>query len=91
MKLKPKGRTPVREVFDATGERVIKRFKIDMVYHDGYVTEEDARDESLKFKRLGYRTFIFTPDRAYGARGYPYNLWVSSEKQERSQPRDRKR
>ncbi len=68
---------PVREVFDPTGRMVIKRFKYDMVYYDGYMTKEDARAAGLQFRKSGHRIFIFTPKRSHGARGYPYNLWVS--------------
>lgn len=68
----------VYEVYDPTGQKVIKRFNYDMVYAGGFMTHDDAKYISSKFKSRGYKTFIFTPKTSHGVKGYPFNLWISS-------------
>jgi hypothetical protein len=67
----------VMEIYDPTGKKIIKQFKYDMEYQGGYMSKEDAREIGRMYRQRGHRIFIFTPQRSHGARGYPFNLWVS--------------
>lgn len=67
----------VLEIYDPSGKTVIKRFKHDMVYAGGFMTNDDAKYIASQFKDRGYKTFIFSPSTSHRAKGYPYNLWVS--------------
>jgi hypothetical protein len=48
-----------------------------MVYVTGFMTNTDAKIVEKDLKRKGHYTYIFTPKTSHGAKGYPYNLWVS--------------
>ena len=67
----------VYEIYDPYGKTVIKKFKHDMAYAGGFMTHDDAKHISSQFKERGYKTFIFSPQTSRGAKGYPFNLWVS--------------
>lgn len=67
----------VYEIYDPTAKFVIKRFKHDMVYAGGFMTDDDAKYIANQFKERGYKTFVFSPRSSHGAKGYPFNLWVS--------------
>jgi hypothetical protein len=67
----------VYDIYDPSGNFIIKRFKHDMMYAGGFMTNDDATYVAAQFKERGHKTFVFSPRTSHGVKGYPFNLWVS--------------